>query len=131
MIKTKSILSEINYTDGLRISIMSKHTLNDGVTPHPDITSYSFDIWLPILSPPLKLVGDYYKRGLSWESFEKRYLEHIRKDYVKKEVKLLAEKGLDSMITLLCIEEFPFLCHRSILAKECKLYQPSLELYIN
>ena len=131
MLKTKSIILPREESDGTRISIMSRHTLNDGVTPHPKIISSSYDEWLSSLSPPAKLVGDYYKRGLPWEQFEQRYLEHIRQPEIKNEFQKLAEKSLDSVITLLCIEESPKYCHRRILAEECKRYEPSLILNIN
>lgn len=130
MLKTKSILYDKEDTDGLRISVMSRHTLNDGVTPHPEITDLSYNNWLPILAPPAKLLGDYYKRGLLWNQFEQKYLDHIRQQKVQIEVQKLAENSLDSIITLLCIEESPEYCHRRILAEECKRYQPNLVLSI-
>lgn len=130
MLKTKSILEPKEDTDGLRISVMSRHTLNDGITPHPEITPSSYDVWLQCLSPPAKLLGDYYKRGLPGEQFEQRYLEYIRQPDVLIEVKELAKKSLDSIITLLCIEKSPDYCHRRLLAEECKKYQPLLYLII-
>lgn len=128
MLKTKSILVEKEDTDGLRISVMSRHTLNDGITSHPKITDSSYDLWLPILAPPIKLIGDYYKRGLPWEQFEQKYLKYIQSSDVQIEVQKLAEKSLDSVITLLCIEDTPEYCHRRLLAQECKKYQPNLIL---
>jgi uncharacterized protein YeaO (DUF488 family) len=130
VLKTKSILKPKEESDGLRISIMSRHTLNDGITPHPKITKSSYDQWFRVLSPPVKLLGDYYKRALSWEKFEQGYIEYIRKAEIRIEVQNLAERSLDSVITLLCIEESPEYCHRRILAEECKKYQPSLVLSI-
>lgn len=130
MLKTKSILEPKEATDGLRISVMSRHTLNDGITPHPEINSSSYDLWLQILSPPARLLGDYYKTGLPWEQFEKRYLEYIRQPKVQIEVQNLAGGSLDSIITLLCIEKSPDYCHRRLLAEECKKYQPLLDLII-
>ena len=56
MLKTKSILYDKEDTDGLRISVMSRHTLNDGITPHPEITDSSYNQWLQILAPPVKLL---------------------------------------------------------------------------
>jgi len=109
---------------------MSRHTLNDGITPHPNITSFSYDLWLPIFSPSAKLLGDYYKRDLSWEQFEQRYLEYLRQPKIKIKVQELAQKSLDSLITLLCIEQSPEYCHRRLLAEECKKYQPFLALSI-
>lgn len=130
MLKTKSILEQKEESDGLRISIMSRHTLNDGIAPHPEISSSSYDQWLCSLAPTAGLLGDYYKRGLPWGQFEKRYLEHIRQPEVQIEVQTLAKTSLDSVITLLCIEKSPEYCHRRILAEECKKYQPFLVLSI-
>lgn len=64
MIYTKSILKPKEESDGIRISVMSRHTLNDGITSHPDINESSYDEWLKILAPSDQLVGDYYKRSL-------------------------------------------------------------------
>ena len=95
MLKTKSILYDKEDTDGLRISVMSRHTLNDGITPHPEITDSSYNQWLQILAPPVKLIGDYYKRDLPWEQFEQKYLDYIRSSNVQTEVQKLAERSLD------------------------------------
>ncbi|MBI1968850.1 DUF488 domain-containing protein [Candidatus Woesearchaeota archaeon] len=130
MLQTKSILLPKEKSDGTRISIMSKHTLNDGVTPHPEITPDSYDEWLHILAPPAKLVGAYYKRGLSWEQFEQRYVVYLRDPKVEMNVQNLAKRGLDSVITILCIESSPEHCHRRLLAQECKKYFPNLALRI-
>lgn len=117
-------------SDGLRISIMSRHTLNDGITPHPKITNFDYDEWMGDLAPPLKLLGDYYKRGLPWKQFEQNYLKFIRQPDVRGKVQNLAKRSLCKDITLLCIEKTPKYCHRTILARECKKYQPSLALDI-
>ena len=71
MLKTKCILEPKEISDGLRISVMNRHTLNDGVTPDLRIDSSSYDLWFPWLAPPNLLLGDYYKRGLPWEQYEK------------------------------------------------------------
>ena len=130
MLKTKSIIEKKQESDGLRISIMSRHTLNDGVTPHPQINSSSYDLWMRVFSPPLSLLGDYYEKGLSWDQFEKRYLAYLQTPEVLAQVQTLALTSLDSTITLLCIEQFPDYCHRRLLAEECKKYKPLLELSI-
>ena len=85
MIKTKSIILPKEDSDGLRISVMSRHTLNDGVTPDLRIDSRSYDLWMPIFAPTPKLIGDYYKRNLTFEKFEQRYLEN-QKYKIKLEI---------------------------------------------
>ena len=130
MLKTKSILKPREKSDGLRISIMSRHTLNDGLTPHPEINDSSYDEWLKILAPPLNLVGEYYKRGLPWRGFEQRYLDYLRQPDIQLEVKKLAERALSHQITILCVEDSPEYCHRRLLAEECKRLYSSLELVL-
>lgn len=128
MLKTKCILYPYEVSDGIRVSVMSRHTLNDGITPHPKIDSSSYNVWIPDLGPPARLIGDYYKRGLPWEQFEERYLDYIRNSGVEDFIKNLARRSLHSDITLLCIEPTPEKCHRRLLAEECRLYVPELEL---
>lgn len=128
MLYTKSIIKEKSSEDGIRISVMSRHTLNDGITPDSRITKNCFDEHLQIVAPPSKLIGDYYKRGLSWENFEKRYLEHLKKPEIAEIVKQLARRAIQQDITLLCIEETAEHCHRRLLAEECRRYQHSLQV---
>lgn len=132
MLRTKCILAPHDDSDGYRLSVMSRHTLNDGITPHPSIIEHvSYDSWLKSLAPPSKLVGDYYLRDLSFEDYTSAYLEYIRTPEVSSDVKKLAELSIDGIVTLLCIEDTPEFCHRRLLAEECKRYEPSLELCIN
>ena len=118
MLQTKSILSPILDSDGSRISIMSRHTLNDGTTPHPLITRAVFAIHLPQLAPSSKLIGDYYKRSLPWEEFEIRYLQEMRTGVASEFVRFLSRMSLKTVITILCIEETADHCHRRLLAEE-------------
>ncbi len=126
MLFTKSILSSPRESDGVRISVMSRHTLSDGFTPNPWITSGKYDEWLKNLAPPTGLIGDYYKRELPWEKFEARYQAYIRQPEIASQIKKLARRALTQDITLLCIEELGENCHRRILSKECQRYGPRL-----
>jgi len=108
---------------------MSRHTLSDGVTPHPGIRVEFYDEWLAELAPRPNLVGDYYKRGLDWRRFEEGYIEYLR-SRVSDAVKTLANRALVQNITLLCIEETPEKCHRRLLAEECVKHEPTLETKI-
>lgn len=116
---TKCILKEVEISDGIRISVMSRHTLEDGITPDSRITKAKYQEHLPILAPSLKLIGDYYKRGLSWEEFERRYLTRIRRPEIGVLVRSLTERALREDVTLLCIEATAEKCHRRLLAEEC------------
>ena len=128
MLYTKCILKEREKADGWRISIMSRHTLNDGITPDSRIPIASYDQWIKELAPPEKLIGAYYKMRLSWKEFEEGYLEHIRSKGIKEIVQELSVISTFKNITLLCIEEYQEFCHRRILANECIIYQPWLSI---
>lgn len=123
---TKCILKEREGSDGVRISVMSRHTLEDGVTPDLRITPDKFDEHLPELAPAPKLIGDYYKRGLTWEEFEVKYLSQIRSPRSSDVLKSLIERALREDITLLCIELTPERCHRRLLAEECSRLNQNL-----
>ena len=126
MLYTKCILSHPLDEDGTRISVMSRHTLNDGVTPDLRISTGCYHEWLRELAPPARLIGDYYKRGLGWEEFEFQYKEYLRQSGVAVMVRELAQRAVSSDITLLCIEETAERCHRGILAQECLCRSPGL-----
>lgn len=129
MLKTKSILSKKEVDDDLRISVMSRHTLKNGKTPNPRIKDNFYDIHKPIFAPPLKLIGDYYKKNLPWEKFEREYLNYLDSVYI--EVEKLSKDAIENNITLLCIESSPKRCHRRLLAEKCKEISPELEIIIN
>lgn len=130
MLRTKSIITPAEQSDGLRISIMSRHTLNDGITPNPDIKPESYDEWWPQLAPPQTLLGSYYKRGLSWEDFQTGYIEHIRQAATAAKIAELINLAKNNLVTVLCIETSPEFCHRRLLAEECLLVEPELEINI-
>ena len=131
---TKCIFKERSKSDGVRISVMSRHTMNDGITPDERITLDSFDEHLLELSPRVKLVGDYYKKMITWNEFEEAYKLDIRKDEISEKVNKLAKRSLRIDLTIMCVEDFPtdcdengkLKCHRRILAEECQIRQPDL-----
>lgn len=127
---TKAILSPKSETDGLRISVMSRHTFNDGITPNPEISDDTYDEWIPELAPSLKLIGSYYKRGLSWDKFSESYEATLHDDMRSTIIQRIASRALNENVTLMCIEESPDKCHRRLLAEECKRIEAELEVMI-
>lgn len=105
---------------------MSRHTLQNGITPHPDISPDTFDVHIPNLAPSPKLIGDYYKRGLSWDDFEKRFMSEMSSVKATEKLQEIAEKALRENVTLLCIEETCDFCHRRLVAELCKKLNPDL-----
>ncbi len=113
------------------VSVMNRHTLNDGITPDPRIGSDKYDLHFQILSPSPILLGDHYKRNLPWQNFEWRYLQEIRRDIEKVFlISFIAQFAETFNIALLCIEINPLNCHRRLLAMECKIRRPSLNVII-
>ncbi|RJQ20348.1 DUF488 domain-containing protein [Candidatus Woesearchaeota archaeon] len=130
MLKTGCIYTPPKTSDGLRISIMSRHTYNDGITPDERILRTSYDLWLPQLAPPPKLIGAYYKRGLPWNQFETRYIDHLSSEPLREEIRTFLDAALTLDLTTLCCEETPARCHRRLLAEYCKTLEPRLVLDI-
>ena len=115
MLFTKSILKEPEVRDGIRISIMSRHTLTDGLTP--DVRIKSYDIHIPALGPSSTLIGSYYKRNLSWDDFEKQYLLEMQDEKASTLIRWIATLAKERDVTLLCIEDTCEQCHRRLLAE--------------
>lgn len=126
---TKCILDAPEPTDGMRISVMNRHTLSDGVTPDPKLLAATYTYHLPIFAPSSKLLGDWYKRGLAWEDFCDRYYREMSDPRVHIYIGRIATIALRTNVTLLCIENRPFLCHRQLLALLCRRAHPELEIH--
>ncbi len=128
MLYTGCIVRQPEIPRIVRICIMSRLTLNDGITPHQGILKSSFEYHLSELGPSPRLIGDYYKRGLSWTEFEHRYLGEIRTSPKMFTVQTLAYIATIIDVLILCIEDCPEFCHRRLLARECLRYQPCLHI---
>lgn len=117
--------------DGIirKISVMSRHTENDGKTPDQRIEEgISFDEWRQEFGPPAKLIGAYYRDEISFEKFEKEYLGYLRSEKIKPMVESFAKRCCRESIILLCVEDNPEKCHRRLLAEELKRYEPHLTI---
>ena len=125
---TKSIFKPALLEDGLRISVMSRHTLNDGKTPDNRITPQTYHQWIQSLAPQPELVGKWYKEKIEWDEFEQAYVNHLEEKDITIIVKALARQAIETDITLLCAEETQEHCHRRLLAEECKKYEPALSV---
>jgi uncharacterized protein YeaO (DUF488 family) len=128
IVYTKSIIKD-REPDEKRISVMSRHTEADGVTPDERIVAgINFDEWLKELAPPAVLVGAYYRKELSWEDFADKYLAFLRSDGMRPKVEQLAARCSEETLTLLCIEDTADKCHRRLLVEELTKYQPHLRI---
>jgi len=126
MLKTKCILAQSQTQDGIRVSIMSRHTLNDGVTPDTRIMKDMYDVHCPNLAPSVELVGKFYKREISFEQYRKKYIAYLNTKKLSRILQKIARYAADEDITFLCIEAEYTFCHRYIFAQECIKYVPKL-----
>ena len=83
------------------------------------------------LAPPDFLIGAYYKRGLLWEDFEKKYLEFLRKPETQTKIESLIELSKTQTVTLLCVEDTPDHCHRRLLIEECQRLNQEIKVVIS
>ncbi len=121
------------------ISVMSRHTLEDGVTLDTEISLDGVDHRVQ-LAPPPKLVGDWYRGRLgsrTREAFEgtfaPRYIDHLTAQI--EEVRRLGHAALTRDVVIMCIEETcrspkDLLCHRRLLAEYCLNLYPDLQIRI-
>lgn len=130
VLKTKSILVPKSVDDGLRVSIMSRHTLNDGKTPDERISVDVFDDWWKALAPPSKLIGQYYREKMPWEEFAKQFNVYLQLPEVHEILLRLIELVRTQDVTLMCIEDAPEYCHRRLVVERCSELDLSLEVII-
>lgn len=130
-LRTGPIKSSGNQVDCCRISVMSRHTLNDGRTPDPEINTHLFDLHWPKLGPPPKLIGAYYRGEISWTEFEQAYLKYLSTPEAHSLIMELIGLAKIGDVLLLCIEDKPDFCHRRLLANVCQKICQSLEVIIN
>lgn len=145
MLRTKCIFLPISPYDGQRISVMSRHTLNDGVTPDSRIVAgVTYTSHLQKLAPPASLVGWWYRENRKltdtpelntnkmkdelWRVFINQYSEHLDKPTQAELTTRLVDRALIKTVTILCVEESPEFCHRRLLSEKAKLLRPELEV---
>lgn len=129
LLRTRCILSPRSPNDGVRASVMSRHTLDDGKTPDRRIVSgVSFDDWRVGFSAPIRLIKDYVRGKISWEEYARQYVEFLREDGNAQCVSAFAKLCSRQVTTLLCIEESADFCHRRLLAEEMARANPKLKI---
>lgn len=112
MLKSKCIYAPIYQDDGIRISIMSRHTLDDWKTPDTKITQDIFDVHLPIFAPLPKTIWKYLRWEIDFSEYAQAYKNELKlktPDIIK-----LVKRAIEENITVMCKEEFPEFCHRKV-----------------
>ena len=124
MIKTKSVNSERERGDGLRI--LATRFRGRGMP------TSKYDVWMPSLGPSEQLLKAVMGGAIEWTTFAKRYRdelfldgpiddrsETIKNHGQKSTLRLLRALAARQHVTLLChcVEDAKE-CHRFLLAKE-------------
>lgn len=135
MLRTASILTPPQPQDGLRVSIMSRHTDEHGKVPDPRITPEQFDEHWTELAPPPERVGAWHrssKEDTDWDFFKRAYLEKLRSDGEAR-IRMAELAGMASRgaVTIMCVEEDAHRCHRRLLAEEISRNFPGIEIVID
>lgn len=114
---TKSIKAEPSKNDGYRICIMR----------NPKGYENSYDKWMPDLSPSLQL-REEVKNGCGWEYFKKAFYNELetRQPALDSVVQMTKERN----VTLLCVEDSPTFCHRSLVAENIRKRHSDLGVII-
>ena len=123
MIRTKSVYSKIERTDGLRLLVtrFRGHRL----------PSSRYHVWMPNLGPSEKLLRAFKATSISWSEFARRYRNElfespaldtrnatIKNHGQKFTLRLLQHLASNQTITLLCLcDEDEKHCHRHTLQK--------------
>ncbi len=102
----------------------------DGTALPSQISTDSFDEWWMELSPPPRLVAEFYYHALPWKKFRKEYLHYLHQTTARHVLRHLTRWALQEDFTLLCVEPTPAYCHRRILAEESVRREPNLEVVV-
>ncbi len=135
MLRTACIYNDTPKEFGERVSVMRRHTDDDGKTPDPMIAKgKSFQRWEPELGAPGWLVVWWYNGNLQpganklqrWITFERDYRNYLRRKDVLEKARELGEEALRRDVVILCKERLPKFCHRGILADVIRHEVPDL-----
>lgn len=128
MLRTRNIFTRREPKDGLRASVVSRHTKANGYTPDTRIHFDLIDEWWPWLGPPDELIVAYIRKQIDWPTYEERYIDYLWTER-SEEVDTLVRLALSQNVTILCFEREPRHCHRRLLSEFCRALE--LELPVN
>ncbi len=131
MLRSACIKTHPSGLDEVRISVMSRHTLRDGVTPDPEIDLESFDLHWPELGPAPKVIGGYYRGEIKWPEFKDLYLQRLYESQSVDKLGELANLARACNVMVLCIEAESDFCHRGVLLEHFSLHNPEIEVEVN
>lgn len=123
---TVSLFTPLEVDRGrIRISVISRPTLDDGLTPDERIKEgITHHEWIKYFAPPPKLIGSYKRGEIFWQEYQKKYFDFLREPKIIESVQRFANRCRHVKITLACAD----FCHRRLLAEEIQRYVPKLKI---
>jgi uncharacterized protein YeaO (DUF488 family) len=101
----KTVYDEPESSDGKRILVMT-------IWPR-GVSKAKVDSWLKELGTPKELIKEWKAGKIPWNKFASKYRESLKG---KEELlRSLAQESKKGIITLLCTDKDPNMCHRSLL----------------
>jgi uncharacterized protein (DUF488 family) len=77
------------------------------------------------LAPTQDILDDYKKKRISWDDYEKKYLDLLYKRKIEDRIDDVLG---DDTICFLCSEHKPHHCHRRLLAEYIKQYRQDINI---
>ncbi len=106
-VRTKRIYAPASPEDGYRI-LATRYWARG-------VRKSAVDEFDTKVAPSRELLREFKHEGLTWESYVPRYLEEMKAESAKSDIKRLAEMAKSGRLTLMCICEDESRCHRSLL----------------
>ncbi|MCK9344886.1 MAG: DUF488 family protein [Candidatus Pacebacteria bacterium] len=125
-LRTKCIFDPKEKDDGLRVSIMRSHNNPDGVTPDSRIQKDLFNRHLSNLAPSEELLGQFHRRRVAWEEFEKRFSWELELGDNPVTLREIAKISLRTNVTILSVERDSRFSHRRVVADKCQQLVPGI-----
>ncbi|MGI8520271.1 MAG: DUF488 family protein, N3 subclade [Actinomycetota bacterium] len=104
-------------------AILASGRLRIGVTAfNPRRLSYTLDATASFLAPSKSLLGSYREGAIDDDEFDRQYLAHLDEigvDRIREHLELIAAKGKNDRLVLLCYEDVSkgLNCHRRTFAE--------------
>ena len=97
------------------LSIGATHYLPRGVKKTDYAKKGYFDVWLPLLAPSAKLVGNYKDGTIDFMTFAQRYRREMAEPAARQALRLVAAIARHQRVNVGCFCEDEHKCHRSLL----------------
>lgn len=106
-ITSKRIYDEAQPGDGMRV-------LATNYWPR-GISRARAGIYKRLLAPSRELLRSFKEGEIEWDAFERAYLEEMRGDQQREEIRALSEEAREGTVTVMCVCEDESHCHRRLL----------------